>query len=38
MIRSISKRFSVAAGAAALAVAFAAPTTASAQQTFVKIG
>lgn len=38
MIRSISQRFSIAAGAAALAVAFAVPTTASAQQTFVSIG
>lgn len=38
MIRSISKRFSFAASAAALAVAFAVPGTASAQQTFVSIG
>lgn len=38
MIRSISKHFSFAASAAALAVAFAVPTTASAQQTFVSIG
>ncbi|MDO5666316.1 MAG: TAXI family TRAP transporter solute-binding subunit [Alcaligenaceae bacterium] len=38
MIRSISKRFSFAASTAALAVAFAVPSTASAQQTFVSIG
>ncbi len=38
MIRSVSKHFSLAAGTVALACAFAVPSTAAAQQTFVSIG